>query len=180
MANVELVPMNLHWMEDGDPFADCCVHGGTFFSIDNTVLVDGKDDDWAISTGAFNLLGTVSCDHIPTRENALVPHCGFTMWVDESQPDGLYLPNCDLGINWRIGHEEGRVLHTFIDGQTFEMTSFEWKEVVCKFSDEIHGYFHTAWPKTFYDEMDKLGFELFMKLWEKRRVAAENVSAVMG
>lgn len=173
MAGIELRPTQLHWMEDGDPFRDCCVHGGIYFKIDDLVVCDGNESDWSVSTAAFNFLRTLSHDHPMVGRESLIPHCGFTMWLVDSEPDGLYMPNCDLGINWSIKHEGDQVVHEFIDGTRMVAALSEWSLAVCKFADEIDKFMHTAWPKMISDEEDRKGFELFLNLWEKRRAEAE-------
>jgi hypothetical protein len=173
MASIELRATQMHWLEENDPFADCCVHGGVYIRIGQTLVSDGKDDSWTISTAAFNFLRSIFHDHAMLGEEPLVPHCGFTMWLVESEPDGLYMPNCDLNINWSISHKGDQVHHEFKDGTICETSLVAWKEAVCGFADEVYEYFQTAWPKVINDEMNRDGFELFMRLWRGRRAAAD-------
>ena len=164
----------MHWMENGDPFRDCCVHGGIFLSIDGFVVSDGKDTELTVSTAAFNFLRTLSEDQPVTGREFLIPHCGFTMWRVETEPDGLYMPNCDYGINWSITHEAGNLVHQFYDGTIITTSFSDWKIAICRFADEVEEFLHSAWPKVIEDELDKQGFELFLNLWQKRRSEAEN------
>lgn len=163
----------MHWMENGDPFEDCCVHGGVYLKIEDFVVSDGSANDWTISTAAFNFLKTLSHDHPLMGREALIPHCGFSMWLVDSEPDGLYIPNCDLGVNWSIRHVENRVVHEFQDGTQIVTTLSEWKSAVCQFADQINEFMLTAWPKAIGDEEDRKGFELFLHLWKKRRAEAK-------
>ena len=173
MAEIELRPTQMHWIENSDPFTDLCVHGGVYFAIDQYVVSDGTDVEWTVSTAAFNLLRTPTIDHPLIGKEALIPHCGFNMWPSESEPDGLYMPNCDLGINWSIKHEADRVIHEFKDGTQITTGLPEWKPEVCRFADKVWEFMHTAWPKVINDEQDREGFELFLSLWQKRRAEAE-------
>lgn len=173
MEEIKLKPIQLHWMENGDPFSDCCAHGGIYLKIGNFVVSDGMEKDWVVSTAAFNLLRTLSEDHPVIGREALVPHCGHTMWPAANEPDGLYLPNCDIGINWSITHEGDRIVHEFKDGRKVTLALSEWKFAVCKFADEVMDFMHTAWPKILDDALDRQGFELFLSLWQKRRTEAE-------
>jgi hypothetical protein len=162
----------MHWIESGDPFKDCCVHGGVYLRLGEINLSDGTDLDWSVSTAAFNLLRTLFEDQPLIGREALIPHCGHTMWPIATEPDGLYLPNCDIGINWSITHEGNRIFHEFPDGTHVIAGISEWKSAVCKFADEVMDFMHTAWPKVIDDEQDKHGFELFLSLWKKRRAEA--------
>lgn len=166
----------MHWIGN-DPFRDCCVHGGVYFRIGNTILVDGKDSEWSISTAAFNFLRSLFRDHYILREEPLIPHCGFTMWPVASEPDGLLIPNCSSSVDWSIYRTGDKVVHEFTDGTTFDMNLSAWTEAVCSFADEIHEHFQTAWPKVIDDDQDKRGFELFMRLWQERRAAASSQNA---
>lgn len=173
MTDVELRPTNLHWLEESNPYEDCCAHGGVYIRIGDTIVSDGKDEDWSVSTAAFNFLKSIFQDHKLLGEEPLVPHCGFTMWPVESEPDGLYIPNCDLSINWSITHKGDQIVHEFKDGTTLETSLLVWKKAVCEFADDVYDFFQTAWPKVIDDEQDRKGFELFMSLWRERRTAAD-------
>lgn len=134
----------MHWIADVDPYADCCVHGGIYLRIGSRVVSDGKDLDWSISTAAFNFLRSLFHNHRLLGEEPLVPHCGFTMWIVEGQPDGLYMPNCDTKINWEIRREGKKIIHEFPGGAIVEISYEAWCEAVCKFADEIYAFFLTA------------------------------------
>jgi hypothetical protein len=172
MKQVELEATQLHWLEGNDPFADCCLHGGVYLKIGDVLLSDGKDSDWTVSTSAFNLLKTINQDHKIGSGRPLIPHCGQTMWLLESEPDGLYLGGCDLGIDWEVRHQGNTVIHRFFNGQTAEVSPHNWRSAVCAFSDKVHEFFMTAWPKNIKDQEDRKGFELFMNLWKQLRYKA--------
>jgi len=172
MSVFELKAKNLHWLEGSNPFEDCCLHGAVYLSIGGVLLSDGNDSDWTVSTAAFNLLKTVKQDHKVGDGRPLIPHCGHTMWVVESEPDSLYLGGCDIGIDWTIGHESGKVTHKLKDDKSIVMSAEDWRKAVCQFSDEVFEFFMTAWPKKINDDEDLKGFELFMSLWRQYRAAA--------
>lgn len=172
MSNIELEPTDLHWLDGSYPFEDCCLHGAVYLKIGDTLISDGSDKEWTVSTAAYNLLKTIHKNHEITEERPLIPHCGHTMWVEESEPDGLYLGGCDIGIDWTIQHEADTVLHKIGDGVSVETNSDVWRKAVCQFSDDVFDIFTTAWPKRIADKDDLKGFELFMKLWRQRRVEA--------
>ncbi|HTK27289.1 MAG TPA: hypothetical protein VL327_12075 [Pyrinomonadaceae bacterium] len=174
MSDIELRPTNLHWQAESDPFEDCCLHGGVYLKIGSVFLSDGVDIDWTVSAAAFNLLNTLRKEHMVNDGRLLIPHCGHTMWVLESEPDSLYLGGCDIGINWTIQHEAGKVVHKLGGDRNVEMSLYVWQKAVCQFSDEVFKFFMTAWPKNINDEDDLKGFELFMSLWRQRRAAASN------
>lgn len=178
MKEVDLKPINMHWLEKGDPYMDCCVHGGIYLQIGSKVVSNGSDTDWTISTAAFNFLRSIFFDHNLLGEEPLIPHCGFTMWVVAGQPDDLYIPNCETNVNWSIRHRGDQVIHKFIDGTTIEISLAVWKVAVCKFADEIYEFFQTAWPKVIDDPDDRKGFELFMRLWRERRAKANLHDAI--
>lgn len=172
MAKIELRATQMHWIENSDPFTDLCAHGGVYLAINQHVVTDGTDDEWTVSTAVFNLLRTLTHDHPLIGKEPLIPHCGFTMWPIDSEPDGLYMPNCDLGVNWSVKHEGDQVIHEFKDGTHVVTALSEWKAAVCQFADEVTEFMHTAWPKVINDEQDRQGFELFLSLWQKRRADA--------
>lgn len=177
MDEIELKPTRMHWIVEGDPFRDCCVHGGVYFRLGQTVISDGIDDSWSISTAAFNFLRTLFTDHKLGYGEPLVPHCGFTMWPVAFEPDGLYMPNCDLSINWSILHKGDQLVHEFQNGTICETSLIAWSKAVSQFADEVYEFFHTAWPKIIDEEEGRAGFELFMKLWRERRAAADSLYA---
>jgi hypothetical protein len=168
---VDLKATSLHWLEKSNPFEDCCLHGGVYLKLGDSLISDGRDTDWTVSTAALNLLKTLKQNHKVEDERPLIPHCGHTMWVHEGEPDGLYLGACDIGIDWSIIHESGPVLHK-LKNKTI-LTSYEmWCDAVCQFSDQVYGFFMTAWPKIIHDDDDQRGFELFMSLWLQYRSSA--------
>ncbi|HMJ09457.1 MAG TPA: hypothetical protein VK468_10655 [Pyrinomonadaceae bacterium] len=174
MTQIELRATNLHWLEVSNPFEDCCVHGGVCLTIGDIQVSDGIESDWTVSTAAFNLLRTLEHDHTIKNERPLVPHCGHTMWVVNSEQDGLFLGGCDIGIDWEVRHRSDKVLHIFGKDKTVETSREIWRSEVCKFSDEVYAFFLTAWPKVIQDEDDRKGFELFMQLWTEMRARAFN------
>lgn len=173
MTEIELRATNLHWLEESNPYEDCCLHGGVYLRIGETVLSDGNDNDWTVSTAAFNLLKTAHQNHEIDNERPLIPHCGHTMWLVEGESDGLYLGGCDIGIDWAIRHEPPNVVHKLGDERSVKMGSESWRQAVCKFSDEVYEFFLTAWPKSISDKDDRKGFELFMSLWRQYRADAD-------
>jgi len=172
MSVLELKATKLHWLEGSNPFEDCCLHGAIYLRIGDVLLSDGNASDWTVSTSAFNLLKTVKKDHRVNEGRLLIPHCGHTMWIVQSEPDSLYLGGCDIGIDWTIQHEPGKVIHKLGGDRNVEMNPYFWQNAVCEFSDEVFKFFMTAWPKEISDEDDKKGFELFMSLWSRYRAAA--------
>lgn len=172
MSDIELKATNLHWLEGSDPSENCCLHGGIYLKIGSTVLSDGNDADWTVSTTALNLLRTIKQNHAMDTGQPLIPHCGHTMWLVEGEPDGMYLGGCDIGIDWTIEHEGETVFHK-LKGKTYVVTNNEvWRRTVCRFSDEVHEYFMTSWPKSIADEENRKGFEFFMNLWHQYRASA--------
>jgi hypothetical protein len=160
-------------MENVDPFMDCCVHGGVYLKIADVLVSDGEDDSWTLSTTAFNLLRSVGRDHHLLGEEPLVPHCGFTMWPIDGEPDGLYMPNCNISINWSVTHDGDEIRHDFNDGKVVLTRRSDWSKAVCAFSDEVREFFMSAWPKQIPDDLDRRGFDLFMRLWSQHRSEAD-------
>jgi hypothetical protein len=93
---VDLKATSLHWLEKSNPFEDCCLHGGVYLKLGDSLISDGRDTDWTVSTAALNLFNTLKQNHKVEDERPLIPHCGHTMWVHEGEPDGLYLGACDI------------------------------------------------------------------------------------
>ncbi len=170
-VGVELKATDLHWLENSDPYEDCCIHGKIFLRIGDRVVSDGKAE-WTVSTAAFNLLRTVTRGHELGDEEELIPCCGFNMWEVETARDGLYIPNCNSGIDWSVRHTHKGVEHVISDAMRLFTCKEEWARAVCLFADEVHLFFGTAWPKQIKDDEDRRGFELFLKLWQERRKAA--------
>ena len=174
MLPVTLEAANLHWMPNVDPVEDCCVHGNIYLQVGEKIISPG-DEDWTLSTTAFNFLRSAFHNHRSGQQEALIPCCGFNMWPMASQPDGLYIPNCSRGIDWNIEHAEGLIIHELPSGERLETTLQGWTVAVCRFADEIYHFFQTAWPKRIRLVEDRKGFELFMKLWQERRDAAQKI-----
>lgn len=85
---ITLRPTNLHWMSaDPDDVADTCAHSGVEFLVDDHVLVQPSDGDWAVSAAALLLLRTLSRPHTKTNPvgDQLFPHCGRVICA---APDG--------------------------------------------------------------------------------------------
>jgi hypothetical protein len=125
MSEIELRATKLHWQSD--PFEDCCLHGGVYLKIGSLLLLDGNDADWTVSTAAFNLLNTLRQDHKISDGRPLIPHCGHTMWVVESEPDSLYVRGCDIGIDWTIEHELGKVVHKPGGDRNVKISPYVWQ-----------------------------------------------------
>ena len=176
LVEVELKPVDMHWLEEGDPHDDCCVHGRVILRLGERIISD-RESEWTLSTAAFRLLGTLNNDHAANIDEPLIPCCGFNMWPEEGATDGLYIPNCNEGIEWTIKHPETDIVaHILADGETFYTDFSTWSASVCAFSDQIYDFFQTAWPKNHYHDEDRQGFEMFMKLWKERRDAAEPIN----
>jgi hypothetical protein len=172
MLDIELKAADLHWLPDGDPHDDCCVHGRVVLRIGEHTISSGNAE-WTVSTAAFNFLRTISHDHHVGEEEALIPCCGFNMWPVESAPDGLYIPNCNSGLDWDIEHYGQLVIHNIGADKSYPTALLDWARAVCGFADDVRAFFHTAWPKNIPSEEDKKGFELFMTLWDQRRAGAQ-------
>lgn len=177
ISEVEIRPAGLRWLEKGDPHDDYCVHGGIFLRLGDAIISDGVTE-WTVSTAAFRLLGTVSNDHNTEMDEALIPCCGFNMWPEKSARDGIYIPNCSNGIDWVVRHPAPNVIeHAFADNQILYTNREQWTKAAIEFSDPIRAFYSTAWPKNFYDEESRLGFERFLSLWDERRRSAELINA---
>jgi hypothetical protein len=174
MNFIDLRAIDLNWLEGTDPLNDCCLHGGVYLKIGDNVVSDGHDNEWTVSTAAYNLLGTINKDHFLSDDRPLIPHCGHTMWPVETEPDGLYLVGCDIDIDWEIHHIEGKVIHKITDSAEVETELEDWRSAVCEFSDEVLNFFMTSWPKIIPDKYEREGFELFMSKWRSRRDAADD------
>lgn len=179
-VDVELQPLSIHWLEEGDPHDDQCVHGAIYLRLGDIVVSDGTDTDWTLSAAAFRLLRTITNDHGRSIDEALIPHCGFTFWRIESATDGLMIPNCNICIDWIIRHtDSSQIEHVLSDGRTVYTDLIEWSRKVCDFSDQVFDFYQTAWPKNSYDEEDRVGFELFLNLWKERRQRAGGILDIM-
>lgn len=171
-TDIDLRPIGLHWLAGNDPFLDCCVHGGIFLRIGNRVVSDGKSE-WTVSTAAFNFLRTITHDHVVGAGEALIPCCGFNMWPSDTAPDGIYIPNCNNGIDWELRHRGDTIEHIFGEDTMLTTDAVEWAVAVCRFADDVMNFFETAWPKVIPEEEDRRGFELFLQIWQERRSAAD-------
>lgn len=165
----ELEPTQLHWLYEENPFEDLCAHGGVYLNINGTIVSDGLDKEWTLSTASYYLLKTVWSDYKATSDtHHLIPCCGHSMWKDVSFEDGIYIVECTNGINWEIKHQGEKLTHRFPDGTTLETDAVEWKKVVCEFSKKVIDFFVTASPKVCSDEYEREGFEIFMRQWLER------------
>lgn len=169
---VELEPTNLHWLYAEDPFRDLCAHGDVYLKINDYVVSDGEQPDWSVSTASYYLLDTISKDYNRKSNRHLIPCCGYTMWRSEDESDGIYIGECDNGIDWQINHLSGKVVHSFSDGKTEEVSDLEWHDAVISFSQEVFNFFLSASPKVVDDEFDRAGFESFLRKWQHRLESA--------
>jgi len=135
MSGIELKAIDLHWLPEGDPQDDCCVHGRIFLRIGEHTVSSG-DAEWTVSTAAFNFLRTIFHNHHIGEEEALIPCCGFNFWQVESAPDGLYIPNCANGIDWGIEHDREVVVHSISTDKILPTSLANWVCAVCDFADE--------------------------------------------
>jgi len=173
LSKVELRPVNLHWLGEGDTRDDLCLHGGVYIKLGDTVISDEKSE-WTTSIAAYRLLGTVLNEHTSDIDEALIPCCGFEFYPDDTAPDGVFIPNCLSGINWIVRHLESDFLaHDFGNGNVLFTDKKDWAESVIAFSDKVFEFYSTSESKNFHADYLKQGFGLFMKGWKERRVAAE-------
>ena len=165
---VELKLLNLHWLERGDEQKDLCAHSAVYLKIGDTILSDKHLGDWTVSAAAYYLLKTVKENYSASGSTYLIPHCGFTMW-EVGEERELYTGGCDYGINWSITHSQNKVIHEISTGKSVETSFGEWRDTICKFSDEITNFYENSLPKIVEDKEDKKGFELFVKEWKRLR-----------
>jgi len=55
---LSITPHNLHWLSVEAPQNDLCAHGGVMIARGNRVLVDQRNEEWALSAAALMLLRT--------------------------------------------------------------------------------------------------------------------------
>jgi hypothetical protein len=91
-----------------------------------------------------------------------------------AEPDGLFLGGCDIGITWVIRNEGDETIHD-LGNKTVSVPRSSWAKAVCDFSDDVHRFLMTAWPKQIVDKTDREGFELFMRLWDRYRSEAGSI-----
>lgn len=41
LVEIDLKFTNLHWLEEGDPHDDCCVHGNVYLRLGDRIVSDG-------------------------------------------------------------------------------------------------------------------------------------------
>ena len=167
---VELEVLNLHWLENTEAERDLCAHGSVYLKLGDKVISEEKPDDWTVSATAYYFLKTLKENHDAAENTYLIPHCGHTMWEIGEEKE-LYIGGCDIGINWKITHVQDKVVHQF-GNDNIETDFDEWRNAVCKFSDDVMNFYEVSLPKIVNDEEDKKGFELFMKEWERLRAEA--------
>ena len=167
---IELKALNLHWLENIRAEEDLCAHGSVYLKLENKVVSEKTPDDWTVSASAYYLLKTIKENHTENSTNQLIPHCG-TIWGINNEIESEIL-GCNYGLNWTVSHTENKVIHQFDDGEVIKTDLNEWRNAVCKFSDEVTNFYRISLPKLFEDEEDKKAFEFFMNQWKKLRAEA--------
>ena len=168
---VELKALNLHWLENCEAERDLCAHGSVYLKLGDKIVSEEKPDDWTVSAAAYYFLKTLKENHSISEDSHLIPHCGHTMW-EVGEEKELYIGGCDIGVDWNITHLLHKVIHEIVEGEFVETDFDQWRDEVCKFSDEVMKFYEISSSKIIDDEEDKKGFELFMKEWKRLRAEA--------
>ncbi len=169
---IELKALNLHWLESMKEEVDKCAHSSVYLKIDKRIISDENFGIWTVSSSAFYFLKALREIHNENSPSQLLPCCGFNMWILGDNANEPVILGCPSGINWTIIPAQNKVTHQFEDGEIIETNFNEWRNAVCKFSDEVMNFYKESLPKIIDDEEDKKGFELFMKEWKRLRAEA--------
>lgn len=170
---LRISPVGLHWLPTMPAHADLCAHAGITLEFEGELIVDARDDELAVSTGALHLLRTLSAEHTPERPVAehLAPCCGHYMFVDAASGE-VQNGGCSNGVNWWVRHSEAGVTLVLRDGRRLTTPRDVWCRAVVAFADEVDAFYAASAPKAPGDPDDEAWFAAFRAEWHRRRAAA--------
>lgn len=166
----QLKIIDLHWISGAkDDPSDLCLHGRVFIKIGDEII-DGENDVWTVSAGAYRMLETLFDNHIPhsTPEEHLMPCCGHFMFIDE-KTDKLIISGCPNGLEWTVLHESDTIRLITDSNTQIAMPFEEYKSIVFEFADKIESFYNKCSPKDFDDDFNRQNFQRFWKDWRKMR-----------
>lgn len=165
--------VGLHWLPTVPAHADLCAHAGITLEYEGQLLVDARDDELAVSTGALHLLRTLSAEHTPERPVAgqLAPCCGHYMLVDAASGE-VANGGCPNGVNWWVRHAGAAVTLELPDGRRLTIPREVWCRAVVAFADAVDAFYAASAPKVPGGADDEEWFAAFRAEWRRRRAGA--------
>ena len=151
---LEIIPFNLHWLNNSSPENDWCVYGGFTLTNNNEMIIDAADEVLALSAAVIFLLRTIEKDHSFGTKicEHLIPECA-DMYVSSS--GHVEFINCPFGIDWWMEHSNEKVTLVFEDGREIITSLKDYIRAVLAFAEKIKAFYKEGEPKKFYDEEEK-------------------------
>ena len=123
---LEIIPYNLHWLNNSSPENDWCVYGGFTLTNNNEMIIAAANEVLTLSAAVIFLLRTIEKDHSFGTKicEQLIPKCA-DMYVITSGQVGFII--CPFGIDWWVEHSNEKVISVFEDD----------REIIASFKDHI-------------------------------------------
>jgi hypothetical protein len=173
-SEFRIEPLDLHWIAEGEPKHDLCVHGGIRITYGDHVLLEDATA-FTLSAAAVCLLRTIWREHSPKSRvcHMLIPHCGHEYIFGYRAM--LQLGGCPYGMEFWVGHEGDDVLLTFLRPQPpreARLQAITWRAAVSTFSKAVMSFLEGSEKRPF-DEYEGQKFRRFMTYWRRLHRAAE-------
>ena len=111
---LEIIPYNLHCLNNSSPENDWCVYGGFTLTNNDEIIIAAANEVLTLSAAVIFLLGTIEKDHSFGTKicEQLIPKCA-DMYVITSGQVGFI--NCPFDIDWWVEHSNEKVTSFFED-----------------------------------------------------------------
>jgi len=135
----------------------------------NRLLVDQRNEEWALSAAALMLLLTLNEDRTADHRvgDQLFPHCGHVMYAQGDSDDVLII-GCPSGLDFEVRHRDGQVEIELPDQPPVGMSAAEWRAAVLSFSEAITAFYAASSSKQPSEEIDAKGYQAFRAEWNRR------------
>lgn len=144
---------------------DCCLHGGIFLRIGETVLSDGTDRDWCVSASALRFLRTLFDAHAAGEQEQMIPCCG-NMMIPSEDGARVTVIGCPNGVDFDV-LPEGDEVRIRREGREWVVARSAYRSAVLAFVGTVWNFVRSAPPRRFYDDLDRDGF----RAWEREMTA---------
>ena len=157
----------LYWIDDmPENDHDLCLHG----DVSVTIGDESFSYSCTVSATGLFLLRTLTEDHIIGQESQMLPCCGHSIFPNETN-DRVIILGCPNGVDWSVLHDDGNIVLITENNHKNVLSLAEYKMIVFDFADRIERFYKQCSLKAFYDDNDKVSYNLFWNEWHNRRNA---------
>ena len=168
--SLEIVPINMRWIEDLPEEYDRCLHGEVKV-LYNGEIVFSSDANRTINVTGYYLLKSIDKDYEKNiYASQLIPCCGFTMFPNEEMQDVLII-GCPQGDDFSIFHSEELVTMIFDSSNSISITIECFKRAVLGYVNQIESFYVSSKLKCIpVDEIDEKAYEVFWNDWKTMKM----------